>query len=63
VAYELNQVIFEPLQHERSWTLEVYRRLGGYRAWERILRERTPREDIIEAVSYTHLTLPTTPYV
>jgi NADH-quinone oxidoreductase subunit F len=54
-SYPLNQVIFEPLKHERSWTLETYRRIGGYQAWEKILREKTPREEIIEEVKASGL--------
>jgi len=55
VAYEMNQVIFEVLGHERSWTLETYRRLGGYQAWEKILRDKTPREAVIEEVKASGL--------
>jgi len=55
VAYELNQVIFEALKHERSWTLEVYRSLGGYQAWEKILREKVPPEQVIEEVKASGL--------
>ncbi|KPJ81981.1 MAG: NADH dehydrogenase [Gammaproteobacteria bacterium SG8_30] len=51
----MNQVVFEPLAHERSWTLETYRRTGGYEAWERILREKTPPEQIIEEVKASGL--------
>jgi NADH-quinone oxidoreductase subunit F len=54
-TYPLNQVIFEPLQYERSWSLETYRRIGGYQAWEKILREKTPREEIIEEVKASGL--------
>ena len=36
----MNQVVFEPLQHAQSWTLPVYRKFGGYEAWEKILREK-----------------------
>ncbi len=25
---------------ERSWEIETYRKIGGYEAWERILREK-----------------------
>jgi NADH-quinone oxidoreductase subunit F len=46
--YQQNQVCFEPLGLERSWELETYRKIGGYEAWERILREKTPPEQIIE---------------
>ena len=46
--YPMNQVVFEPLALERSWELETYRKIGGYQAWEKILREKTPPEQIIE---------------
>jgi NADH-quinone oxidoreductase subunit F len=55
MAYEMNQVVFEPLKYERSWTLETYRRIGGYEAWERILREKTPPEAIIEELKASGL--------
>ena len=51
----MNQVVFEPLQHAQSWTLPVYRKFGGYEAWEKILREKTPREAIIEEVKASGL--------
>jgi len=54
-TYPLNQVIFEPLQYERSWTLETYRRTDGYAAWEKILHDKTPREQIIEEVKASGL--------
>jgi NADH-quinone oxidoreductase subunit F len=47
---KLNLTCFETLRFERPWTLENYRRIGGYEVWERILREKTPREQIIEQV-------------
>ncbi|MBM5812515.1 MAG: NADH-quinone oxidoreductase subunit NuoF [Gammaproteobacteria bacterium] len=55
MAAALNQVVFEPLQHAQSWTLAVYRQCGGYEAWERILREHTPPEKIIEEVKASGL--------
>ena len=47
---KLNLTCFETLRFERPWTLETYRRIGGYEVWERILREKTPREQVIEQV-------------
>jgi len=38
--YAKNLVCFEPLGLERSWELEQYRKIGGYEAWERILRDK-----------------------
>ena len=52
---KMNLVVFEPLKLERSWTLETYRKIGGYQAWERILTEQPPREQIIEAVKASGL--------
>ncbi len=53
--YPQNLVCFEPLGMERSWELATYREIGGYQVWERILRERTPREQIIEEVKASGL--------
>jgi NADH-quinone oxidoreductase subunit F len=50
-----NLVCFEPLEHERSWTMETYERIGGYQAWRKILAEKPPREQIIEAVKASGL--------
>ena len=52
---KMNLVVFEPLALERSWTLETYRKIGGYQAWEKILTEKPPREQIIEAVKASGL--------
>src|SRR5918995_1247539 len=50
-----NLVCFEPLGMERSWELENYRKIGGYQAWERILREKPAPETIIEEVKASGL--------
>src|SRR5258707_11717648 len=55
MEYEQNLVLFEALQYERPWTLEGYREFGGYQAWEKILREQTPREKIIDEVKASGL--------
>ncbi|MEY2853566.1 MAG: hypothetical protein RL030_698, partial [Pseudomonadota bacterium] len=52
---KMNLVCFEALQHPESWKLETYRRIGGYDAWEKILAEKTPREEIIETVKASGL--------
>ncbi len=43
-----NQICFRTLHEDQPWTLEAYRRNGGYQVWERILREKTPPEDLID---------------
>jgi NADH-quinone oxidoreductase subunit F len=52
---KMNLVVFEPLKLERSWTLETYRKIGGYEVWEKILGEKPPREQIIDAVKASGL--------
>jgi NADH-quinone oxidoreductase subunit F len=52
---EMNQVVFEPLHLPESWTLKTYRSIGGYDAWEKILREKTPPEKLIEELKASGL--------
>ncbi|MGH8298994.1 MAG: NADH-quinone oxidoreductase subunit NuoF [Steroidobacteraceae bacterium] len=51
----MNLVVFEPLKLERSWELATYRSIGGYDAWEKILAEKPPREQIIDAMKASGL--------
>jgi len=51
----VNEVCFATLGHEKPWTLETYRRVGGYQAWERIIRERISPADIIEEMKSSGL--------
>jgi NADH-quinone oxidoreductase subunit F len=53
--YPKNLVCFEPLGMERSWDIDTYRKIGGYQAWEKMLREKTPREAVIEEVKASGL--------
>ncbi|MCO6413711.1 MAG: NADH-quinone oxidoreductase subunit NuoF [Thiogranum sp.] len=50
-----NQVCFTTLEFDQPWTLENYRKTGGYQAWEKILAEKTPQETIIEEVKKSAL--------
>jgi NADH-quinone oxidoreductase subunit F len=50
-----NLVVFEPLSLPESWTLASYRKIGGYDAWERLLREKTPPEKIIDELKASGL--------
>jgi NADH-quinone oxidoreductase subunit F len=52
---KMNLTVFEPLHLERSWELEQYRKIGGYQAWENILANKPPREEIIEKVKASGL--------
>ena len=52
---EQNLCVFEALKYAEPWTLAGYRKFGGYQAWEKILREKTPCEKIIEEVKASGL--------
>jgi NADH-quinone oxidoreductase subunit F len=53
--YASNFVCFETLDKERPSSIDTYRKIGGYEVWERILREKTPKEEIIEQVKASGL--------
>ncbi|QOC22085.1 NADH-quinone oxidoreductase subunit NuoF [Wenzhouxiangella sp. AB-CW3] len=48
-------VCFTHLDEENCWSLEAYRKHGGWQAWEKILREKTPQEEIIETIKNSAL--------
>ncbi|HTT41487.1 MAG TPA: NADH-quinone oxidoreductase subunit NuoF [Steroidobacteraceae bacterium] len=54
-AARMNLTVFEPLKLERPWTLETYRSIGGYSVWEQLLKDKPPREQIIEQVKASGL--------
>ena len=49
------QVCFRTLEFDQPWTLENYRRVGGYKVWEKIVKEKTPPEEIIEELKTSAL--------
>lgn len=51
----LNQVCFRTLEFDEPWSLESYRRVGGYEVLEKILKEKTSPETIIEEVKKSNL--------
>jgi len=51
----INQVCYATLRFDEPWTLENYRRVDGYEAWTKILRENIPPEKIIEDVKVSGL--------
>jgi NADH-quinone oxidoreductase subunit F len=50
-----NEICFRTLHLDKPWTLETYLSAGGYAQWKKILREKTPPEQIIEAVKLSAL--------
>lgn len=52
---QLNQVCYATLAYDTPHSLETYRKVGGYTAWEQILKDNTPRSTVIEAVKTANL--------
>ena len=50
-----NTVCFRTLHLDQPWTLAAYRSVGGYSQWEKILRERTDPNDIINELKLSNL--------
>ena len=52
---EINNVCYATLKFDQPWTMENYRRVGGYQAWEKILREGTAPASIVDEVKASGL--------
>lgn len=50
-----NSVCFRTLHYNEPWTLENYRRVGGYAVWEKILRNKIPASEIIDLLKASTL--------
>ena len=49
------RVCLPPHDAVTPWTLASYRERGGYQAWEEVLKNQTPREEIIETLKTSGL--------
>ncbi len=54
-AIPTNQVCFRTLGHDAPSSLATYESLGGYQVWRRILKEKTPPEEIVEVLKLSML--------
>ncbi|CAK0747114.1 NADH:quinone oxidoreductase subunit F [Gammaproteobacteria bacterium] len=52
---ESDRVCLTTLGFDPPWVLESYRKVGGYQAWEKILREKTPQASIVAEVKKSAL--------
>src|SRR3569833_551409 len=43
-----NLLLFEVLKYNQPWTLESYRKVGGYSTWENMLAEKPTRDSVID---------------
>ncbi|MGH8400138.1 MAG: NADH-quinone oxidoreductase subunit F, partial [Gammaproteobacteria bacterium] len=51
----MNQVCFRTLEFSKSWTLENYLKVDGYKAWQKILKEKWTPEQVVEEVKASGL--------
>ncbi|MFK7816087.1 MAG: NADH-quinone oxidoreductase subunit NuoF [Gammaproteobacteria bacterium] len=52
---QINNVCYQTLQFDQPWTLENYNSVGGYKAWEKILREKISPDEVIEQIKASGL--------
>jgi NADH-quinone oxidoreductase subunit F len=50
-----NEVCYATLGHDKPWSIETYRKVGGYQAWEKILKGEMKPEDVIEEIKASGL--------
>jgi NADH-quinone oxidoreductase subunit F len=55
IMIEQNQVCYRTFHLQESWTLAAYQSVGGYSAWRRILKEKTPPQQIIDELKISAL--------
>ena len=52
---QINNVCYQTLKLDQPWTLDSYRSVGGYEAWEKILRGNISPDEVIEQVKASGL--------
>ncbi|ODN42897.1 NADH-quinone oxidoreductase subunit NuoF [Piscirickettsia litoralis] len=55
MSIQENLVCFRSLGLDEPWSLASYESIGGYSVWRRILKEKTPPEEIIEELKTSAL--------
>ncbi|MDH5361027.1 MAG: NADH-quinone oxidoreductase subunit NuoF [Gammaproteobacteria bacterium] len=50
-----NEVCFRNMHLDKPWTIESYEGSGGYEVWKKIIKEKTPPEEIIEQLKLSVL--------
>ncbi len=51
----MNEICYATLKFDQPWSLESYRQVGGYQAWQKIIDEKMPPEDVLEEVKTSGL--------
>ncbi len=50
-----HQAVYTTLHYDKPWSLDSYRKTGGWQAWEKILAEKPDPSEIIETVKASSL--------
>jgi NADH-quinone oxidoreductase subunit F len=50
-----NEICFRTLHLKESWKLATYQSIGGYEVWKKILKEKWPKENIIQILKDANL--------
>jgi NADH-quinone oxidoreductase subunit F len=50
-----NEICFRTLHLDKPWALDTYRSVGGYTQWEKILKEKIPPSQLIDALKLSTL--------
>ncbi len=50
-----NEVCFRTLHLDKPWTLKTYESIGGYEQWKKILRDKIPPAQIVDALKLSAL--------
>ena len=52
---EINNVCYATLNFKEPWTLKNYLKVGGYKAWKKIISKKIDPENIIIASKQVHI--------
>ena len=52
---QINSICYKTLELNEPWTLESYKSVGGYAAWEKILQQNISPDDVLEQVKASGL--------
>ena len=50
-----NEICLATLGNDEPWSLKTYESTGGYQAWRKILKEKTPPDEIINQLKISAL--------
>jgi NADH-quinone oxidoreductase subunit F len=50
-----NEICFRTLHLDKPWTIATYESVGGYEQWRKILRDKIPPEQIVDALKLSAL--------